>query len=371
MPNNSESKAHNITTIYEELLELKNNNEIIDLTSENIYDNLNFDNYIKDMAIIHNAKTNILVGHGGQFCNSIIFGNDLICYSKPILIEHLNINHIHFEFNNFLNQLIQYSSNPSNFTKQKSAYVLSHNGLGDNITNIGAIIFLLQYYDTIYFLCKNHYEENVKLLFINKPVIIIPFNGSHELNECIRIINNVKDNAETDIFISGCHNTYLKSKITHPELLKYKQDDKGFTTEFSHIKYFYLDIGLDLSIYFNYFNIENSELSIKYYNEIKHYKIIFLHTKSSTNEINLDDIINLYKNNDEYIIICANKNMYNVSDAKYDLAAKYVNIYVAEYIDIIKNATIIHVIDSCFSCIVYPLKNTNRLNANECVIHTR
>ena len=27
--------------------------------------------------------------------------------------------------------------------KQKSAYVLSHNGLGDNITMIGAINFLL------------------------------------------------------------------------------------------------------------------------------------------------------------------------------------------------------------------------------------
>ena len=40
-------------------------------------------------------------------------------------------------------------------TKQKSAYFLSHNGLGDNITNIGAINFLLNYYETIYFLCKD------------------------------------------------------------------------------------------------------------------------------------------------------------------------------------------------------------------------
>ena len=45
-----------------------------------------------------------------------------------------------------------------NIKKQKSAYFLSHNGLGDNITSIGSIIFLLQYYETIYFLCKNNYE---------------------------------------------------------------------------------------------------------------------------------------------------------------------------------------------------------------------
>lgn len=70
----------------------------------------------------------------------------------------------------------------------------------------------------------------------------------------------------------------------------------------------------------------------------------------------------MYKNNDEYIIICANKNVYSSTDAKYELAAKYVNIYVAEYIDIIKNATQIHIVNSCFSCIVLPLKQQNKLN---------
>ena len=59
---------------------------------------------------------------------------------------------------------------------EKSAFFLSHNGIGDNITNIGAINFLLQYYNSIYFLCKDIYEENVKLLFNNKKLITIPFN---------------------------------------------------------------------------------------------------------------------------------------------------------------------------------------------------
>ena len=40
---------------------------------------------------------------------------------------------------------------------EKSAFFLSHNGIGDNITNIGAINFLLQYYNSIYFLCKDIY----------------------------------------------------------------------------------------------------------------------------------------------------------------------------------------------------------------------
>ena len=62
--------------------------------------------------------------------------------------------------------------------KQKNAYFLSHNGLGDNITSIGAVNFLLNYYENIFFLCKDIHEDNVKLLFNNKPVIIVAFDPS-------------------------------------------------------------------------------------------------------------------------------------------------------------------------------------------------
>jgi hypothetical protein len=56
-----------------------------------------------------------------------------------------------------------------------NAYLLSHNGLGDNITMIGAINFLLHYYDNVYFLCKDKNQENVARFFQDKPVIVIPF----------------------------------------------------------------------------------------------------------------------------------------------------------------------------------------------------
>jgi len=254
--------------------------------------------------------------------------------------------------------------------KLKNAYFLSHNGLGDNITNIGAINFLLQYYENIYFLCKDIYNENVKLLFYNRSVITIPFNSNNELNECKQIIKNISQ--ENDIFISGrVHKNYTKSRITHPELIKYIQGDKGYDIKYQHIRNFYYDIGLDLSIYYNYFNIESSDLSIYYYSQIKKYKIIFTHTKASNREINIDDIINKYKQDEEYIIICANKNVYEKTNEKYHLCEKYVNIYVAHYIDIIKNAHIIHVIDSCFSCIVLPLLKTNQINTTDCNIIDR
>ena len=56
--------------------------------------------------------------------------------------------------------------------KLSTAYFVSHNGLGDNITNIGAVNFLLQYYEIIHFLCKDDYANNVKHLFSNNTFFI-------------------------------------------------------------------------------------------------------------------------------------------------------------------------------------------------------
>jgi hypothetical protein len=87
-----------------------------------------------------------------------------------------------------------------------------------------------------------------------------------------------------------------------------------------------------------------------------------MHIKSSTHgNINLDHIIDKFINDDTYLIICANKNVYSEDDLKYNSANKFVNIPLQHYIDTIKNSKEIHVVNSCFSCIVYPLYKTNRL----------
>jgi hypothetical protein len=369
-PITEETIEHKITTIYKELLELKNNNDIIDLTIPNIYNNLNYENYCKDLSIIHNAKANIIVGQGGSLCSSIMFGQNTILYILPKLLCNLNVNtlknnNIQVCFNTtdfFKKILVDYSNTQF---KQRYAFFLSHNGLGDNITNTSAIHYLLNYYETIYFLCKDIYVENVNLLFTDKQVITIPVNSADENNHCKKIINSIP---KADLFISGNHTSYLKSRITHPSLLNYIKNNGDYACKYNHITQFYNDNGLDLSIYFEYFNIESSKKSIEYYEQIKQYKIVFLHTKGSQREINLDDIVKLY-NTDEYIIICANKNVYALGTDKYELANKYINIYVAYYIDIIKNAEIIHVIDSCFSCIIYPLITTNKISPKECKIY--
>ena len=81
--------------------------------------------------------------------------------------------------------------------------------------------------------------------------------------------------------------------------------------------------------------------------------------------------MNEYINNDQYFIICANKNMYNKIHKKYKLADLFVNILIMYYVSIIKNADIIKVINSCFSCILLPLLNKNKLKTNNIEIINR
>lgn len=96
-PHTEEVDMHGITTVYNELLELKNNNVIIDISIENIYNNLDYNNYISDIKIIENAKYNICFGLGGQLCTSTIFGNSTIVYCN--LSDILNTSN--FKVNNF------------------------------------------------------------------------------------------------------------------------------------------------------------------------------------------------------------------------------------------------------------------------------
>ena len=249
-----------------------------------------------------------------------------------------------------------------------NAYLLSHNGLGDNITMIGAINFLLKYYDNVYFLCKDTNMKNVATFFLNKPVIIIPFAGSDEFTQPVQIIEHATTNPTNDIFVCGFAHKHIAKyrRVQNPKFLEYKPDDKNYSIkpQWQHIPSFYRDIGMDLSIYYEYFDIPSTNQSI----QETHTNIIFVHTKFSKGEITIDLQIDQDK---DTIIICANKNIYPENHPKYELANKYVDAPITSYTEIIKNATEIHVVDSCFSSIVYPLQQMNRLKAKNIVIYNR
>jgi len=252
-----------------------------------------------------------------------------------------------------------------------NAYILSHNGLGDNITMIGAVNFLTQYYEHVYLLCKDNNAKNVATFFQNKSIHIIPFDGKNEYYSVTRILQEASENTSNDIFIAGFINILKLQRVTNQKFLQYKPDDKHYIVKWAHIRDFYHDIGLDLSVYYEYFDILSPSITSIPHDPIEEYDIIFMHTKTSNNEIQLPSVITKYINDDKAIIICANKNVYPSDHPKYELANKYINIPIAYYIEIIKNATEIHVADSCFSCIIIPLQETNRLPATIVKIYDR
>lgn len=255
-----------------------------------------------------------------------------------------------------------------------SVFFLGHNGLGDNITNIGAINYLLTIYNNIYFICKDIYIKNLEIIYSNPRIFLVPFKNENEINACFKLLIPRYKEKNMDVLISGfCHKKYFKSKIQN-NILKNRKINKDYSIDkkYIHIKNFYEDINLDLSIYYNYFNIDSSDKSIELYKKIKQYNIIFIHSSASKNiKIDLTNYINKFINNENNIIISADYNVYNKNDNKYMIAQEFVNILVPYYIDIIKNSKYIYIIDSCFSCIVIPLLYKNELKINDYEIFDR
>lgn len=262
------------------------------------------------------------------------------------------------------------------------AYLLSHNGLGDNLYMIGAVRFLLQYYENIYFLCKDIYYDNVKLFYKNNNnVVIISINSKKEFSSCKEIINK-SVYLKNDVLISGfCHKNYLKSKITNKKLLQRIPEKKRYTIDYdtlltsnySFIENFYLDINLDLNIFFEYFELPLTIESRSYYNSLAKYdKIIFIHSKALNKRLIFDM---LYKKNvmkTNTIMVCADHNVYESTKKlnknqteKFDVCNDMVNIPLIYYLDIIKKCNEIYIIDSCFTGIVLPLLKTQKLKATK------
>lgn len=80
--------------------------------------------------------------------------------------------------------------------------------------------------------------------------------------------------------------------------------------------------------------------------------------------------IDRYLHDSNSIIICNDKNLYNIDnktneiEVKYNICQKFVYNKVVNYLDTIKNSNEIYIIDSCFTGIVLPYLKTNQLKAS-------
>lgn len=260
-----------------------------------------------------------------------------------------------------------------------NCYIVSHNGLGDNLYMVGGINYLSKFYKHIYFLCKQKYYNNVKLFFV-EGVTCVPFNENN--NEHIEIGNIIQNKyKDNDVFICGdVHRNVFPCKITNKSYLnsiclnnKYDIQLSNITNKsYSFVDRFYKDMNLNLSYFFEYFELPDYNESKTLFENINNYYIIFVQlTCSSGQKLNIDTLVDKYINDEKSIIVCTNENIYPVGHSKYLLAQKFVMKNIVYYKDTIKNSDEIHLIDSCFVGIVLPYAKTNRLKTHNINIYLR
>jgi len=75
LENNFEVKQHNITSYYQILLNLKNNNQVIDLTKDGLYSDNSIENFEYEVQLMNAASLNIGLGWGGPMNISLAFTN--------------------------------------------------------------------------------------------------------------------------------------------------------------------------------------------------------------------------------------------------------------------------------------------------------
>tara|TARA_B110000211_G_C14000363_1_gene518180 strand:- start:167 stop:937 length:771 start_codon:yes stop_codon:yes gene_type:complete len=240
--------------------------------------------------------------------------------------------------------------------KQKTAFVLTHLGLGDMMTSIGAVRYLSNSYEKVIVVCKEKYKKNVELIYADiKSIEIYPVDSDIHISPRFGFDYNEfkKITKDMDLYLAGSH---CLTKKHEP---------------FTDLPYnFYKDMGIDKKYCKEYFHINISDDSKKLFDNLKNIKeYIFIHNISSLGKIfNLNDMEKKFNfDRQKILVINPNQNEYNKDDKFFELAQTFLNKPLPVYITTIINSNKIIMTDSSFYClsVMLPIKTT------ECYLQSR
>jgi len=224
--------------------------------------------------------------------------------------------------------------------KPKTAFVLTHLGLGDCITSIGAVRYLSTCYDKVLVVCKEKYVKNIKLFYDDDETIeIYPVINDEYISPKrgfpYEKFKNITKNM--DLYLAGCH---CITKKPNP------YTDIPFN--------FYKDMNINQTYFWEYFYVNIPYESKMLFNELnKNNDYIFIHNISSTGtDFTIEEMekkINF--NSKKTLIINPNINIYNNKNLFFELAEKFLNHPLSFYISTIINANKIIMTDSSFFCL--------------------
>lgn len=226
----------------------------------------------------------------------------------------------------------------------KTAFVLTHLGLGDNITSIGAVRYLSTCYDKVLVVCKEKNKKNMELLYnddksIQLYTVLDDTKISPKLGFNIDTFKRITNNM--DLYLAGAH-----CLIKQPE----PYTDLPFN--------FYRDMGINESYFRSYFYINPLSESKKLFEKVKNIKqYIFVHNLSSSGKaFDLNEMEQkLGFNKKHTLVINPCINMYNMHESFHILAQSFINHPLPFYVDVIINAKKVIMTDSSFFCLAMNL----------------
>ena len=173
--------------------------------------------------------------------------------------------------------------------KLSKAFVLTHLGLGDNITAIGLVRYLTTLYNKVVVVTKKHNKDNLELFYKDDKSIEL-----YVVNEDKEISPN----------LGFSYNDFLKITDGYVLYLCGDHNLEGKSIDYKNIPFsFYEQINIDTNIFWNYFYIPDLEDYNKLYKKLENKRYIFIHNHSSRGEVfNIEFIENKFNFNKEDII---------------------------------------------------------------------
>ena len=238
--------------------------------------------------------------------------------------------------------------------KPKRAFVLTHLGLGDNITSIGAVRYLSTCYDKVIMVCKERNKKNMELFYADDESIVIhpvidDRNISPRMGFSMDAFKQIT--LGMDLYLAGGHCF-------------------GRPNSYDDIPYnFYRDMKINEEYFWSYFHINTPKESHSLFEKIKNHNYIFIHNTSSNGQaFTIEEVEKkLDINRKDSLIINPCKNVYTPDDDFYELAQEFLNHPLAFYGTIIIHASKVIMTDSSFLCMALNLP----IKTNECYLKSR
>ena len=274
---------------------------------------------------------------------------------NELCIKIINENDNRFRVKKKINTLCMSKLKEQKGYSPKTAFVLTHLGLGDNITSIGAIRYLSTCYDKVIVVCKNKNANNVKLFYSDDADIeIFPVEDDKDISPNYGF--------PIDKFNEKVKNCHLYLCGNH--LIGKKCHSYVNSIPFN----FYKDFDIEYKYFWKYFYIPECNESKELFNKLN-MSYIFIHNTASTGEVfslnYIEKKYNINKNN--ILIINPNKNHYEQHDKFYNISQMFINLPLVYYIDTIINANKIFLSDSSFFCLALNLY----IKTKDCYYYSR